>query len=279
MEVSATSSSNTPPAGPWRFTMASILRSTLGTSAPRPNPGRGRLLLHKLDLPVRWRFYPATGLRAPHGLPQRIYRRFVRPALRTTVPHDPAMSSTTFFSMPPTSVLVGYFQSLRFFAPAADRIREEIRLDKIATPDALHFGETLRGGAYCAIQIRRGDYVGNPFFDVIDWATYLPAAMNRMAEHVADMQFVVFSDDAAWCREHPLLRKAIIHSPSASAAGDAMYLMSLCSHHIISNSSYGWWVAYLANPVGQGQVIAPAQWFRGHSTLGWDLRSAGWHLL
>jgi hypothetical protein len=36
--------------------------------------------------------------------------------------------------------------------------------------------------------------------------------------------------------------------------------MSLCDYHIIGNSTFSWWGAWLSN---SKQIIAPSQWFDG----------------
>jgi glycosyl transferase family 11 len=245
----------------------------------QPEAGSRPLLLHKLGLSGHWRFYPPAGLRAPHGLPQRVYRRLVRPITRTVVRDDATMTGEMFFDMPSNSLLYGYFQSLRYFDRFADCIRHEVDLERIASPQALDFGRTLKGGLNCAIQIRRGDYLNNPFFDVINWSNYLPSAIDHVSKVARGVRFIVFSDDPEWCRRHPSLETAIIHDPPPSGTADAMYLMTLCSYHIISNSSYGWWGAYLADRAEHGRVVAPAQWFCGQPTLEAGLCISDWHLL
>ena len=39
-----------------------------------------------------------------------------------------------------------------------------------------------------------------------------------------------------------------------------LHLMSLATHHIIANSSYSWWAAWLGEKPGQ-QVIMPDRWY------------------
>ena len=75
-----------------------------------------------------------------------------------------------------------------------------------------------------------------------------------------DALFVVFSNDINWCKTNLQgLAKNLIFIENEPYYHD-FYLMSLCKHQIISNSSFSWWAAYLnRNP--DKIVIAPINWF------------------
>jgi hypothetical protein len=45
---------------------------------------------------------------------------------------------------------------------------------------------------------------------------------------------------------------------------EEMLFMSCCDHHIISNSTFSWWGAYI-NPSLSKQVYYPLHWFHKHS--------------
>jgi hypothetical protein len=53
-----------------------------------------------------------------------------------------------------------------------------------------------------------------------------------------------------------------------------MRLMSMCNHHIIANSSFSWWGAWL-NPSANKIVVAPKNWFTIHINVS-DLLPQGW---
>jgi hypothetical protein len=91
---------------------------------------------------------------------------------------------------------------------------------------------------------------------------YYQEAVKRLSAQVSNPHFFVFSDDPAWTQEnlriaHPTTY--VTHNDGAQAHED-MRLMSLCKHHIIANSSFSWWGAWLAAHPDQ-IVYAPARWF------------------
>lgn len=131
-----------------------------------------------------------------------------------------------------------------------------------------------------SLHVRRGDYVS----DARTHATlgvcsldYYRAAVRYIADHVEAPEFFVFSDDIAWAQAnlelgHPC--HYVDHNRGAESYND-MRLMSLCRHHIIANSSFSWWGAWL-NPRADKVVVAPARWFAGGNRVVDDLFPPGW---
>ena len=73
-----------------------------------------------------------------------------------------------------------------------------------------------------------------------------------------DQQVVIFSDDTEWCMEQLLFVDDRFIVSEGNGSYHDLYLMTKCSDFIISNSTYSWWGAWLAN---KGTVIAPDTWF------------------
>ena len=82
-----------------------------------------------------------------------------------------------------------------------------------------------------------------------------------MTEKVESPHFFIFSDDYDWAMEnfkslpHPIT--VIKNGPEKNY--EDLTLMSKCKHHIIANSSFSWWGAWL-NPNKNKIVIGPSQW-------------------
>lgn len=160
-------------------------------------------------------------------------------------------------AIPGPTALRGYFQSERYFADCADKVRRLFAPapSVIAEIDA-HFGSILWGKT-CSVHVRRGDYVGNKRFVDLAATDYYEAAMARFD---ADTTFLVFSDDPGWCQQRfrdP--RCGFVHG--LHDVGDLL-LMSRCGGHIVANSSFSWWGAWL-DPDPSHRVVAPAAWFAG----------------
>ena len=88
---------------------------------------------------------------------------------------------------------------------------------------------------------------------------YYEAARRYMKEHFGDCRFYLFTDDAEWGRQQESEDTVYVDASEGAGAYVDMALMSCCRHHIIANSSFSWWGAWLdENP--DKTVIAPAKW-------------------
>lgn len=169
------------------------------------------------------------------------------------------------FRVPNDAHLAGYWQSEKYFRSIRELLLREFTL---ATPPCRHVESLLarvRNPSAVAVHVRRGDYARNPrtneFHGLCPIEYYLDAA-RRIADRVADPSFFVFSDDPEWVRENLRLdwpMTQVTHDAGCTPHQD-MWLMSQCSHHIIANSSFSWWGAWLC-PNENKIVVAPIKWF------------------
>lgn len=159
--------------------------------------------------------------------------------------------------------LQGYFQREDYFASIRQELLSEFTLRY--TPQR----RLTAGDHSVSVHVRRGDYVHLPQAAAHHGAcseAYYLRAMQYMREQLGTPRFYFFSDDIAWCKE--TFTDADIEfvvSPPDAPSSEDMYLMSRCAHHIIANSSYSWWGAWL-NPSAQKIVIAPARWTNEQTT-------------
>ena len=163
---------------------------------------------------------------------------------------------------------VGYFQSFKYFKGFEDYIKNlfvfsEDKLSKENT-DLIPI---LKREDTIAVHIRRGDYISdivtNQFHGSCNFEYYIEA-ISIVNSKVENPTFVFFSDDSKWVKENfenlTCDKIFIDHNKGLNSWAD-MYLMSICSHNIIANSSFSWWAAWL-NPNPQKIVIAPKRWFQ-----------------
>jgi len=183
-------------------------------------------------------------------------------------------------NVPATAYLQGYWQSEKYFRDATAVIRADFGFRQPMSEANVALAEKIGGCVAVSLHVRRGDYVSNPkarAFHGFCSVDYYRAAIRLLAGRVAAPEFFVFSDNIAWVRENLEIGfpcQYVDHNRGAESYND-MRLMSLCHHHIIANSSFSWWSAWLAaNP--SKIVIAPKQWFQDASHDTSDLIPDGW---
>lgn len=164
--------------------------------------------------------------------------------------------------------LVGFFQSEKFFEGAEYEIRKAFKL-KIKNNESI------------SLHIRRGDYVlHSGSFPPVD-TNYIRLALERLIHTKID-SVVVFSDDIDWCRGvlPDAFRNYWFEFSEGKSELEDLSLMASCSHHIIANSTFSWWGAWLGHNPNK-IVVSPSadNWFGPGFTgvVPVDLIPPSWH--
>jgi hypothetical protein len=158
--------------------------------------------------------------------------------------------------------LDGYFQVYTYAETIEQQLRKELILhDAPAGRNAEVVDQIRSCESPVSVHVRRGDYTtiygGRDALPM----TYYENSIRRIRQLTPSPVFFVFSDDVAFCREHLPAGEDYIfidHNAQRDAHED-LRLMSSCRHHIIANSSFSWWGAWL-NPNPDKFVLAPDRW-------------------
>lgn len=205
-----------------------------------------------------WRRHPFLFRWAMH--------RALSPFNRSQVVVEPHSGYWTGWNgVPRHCYLSGYWQSERYFDAHAEAVRADFSFAAELEARNAELAGLIRGCQSVAVHVRRGDYVSNPTAQATHGTCspgYYRRAIEHMVERVSSAQFFVFSDDMDWARSHLVSDRPmhfINHNRGKESFND-MRLMSLCQHHIVANSSFSWWGAWLAGHSTQ-LVVAPRRWF------------------
>jgi hypothetical protein len=195
-----------------------------------------------------------------------IHNTFELKNVRYSMKDYPTITESTFNfdenlfnNCPDNTNLLGYFQNERYFEGIEDEIREEFTF----SDEILNSCKELVGDReYISLHIRRGDYLSNPNHPLLSLSYYEEA----LTHFDTNLPVMVFSDDYKWCQDQKLFGDdRFLISENNTTAID-LCLQSLCTYHIICNSSFSWWGSYLAK---SKRTVAPKVWF-GSSMLGKD---------
>ena len=183
--------------------------------------------------------------------------------------------------------LIGYFQTEKYFEDIKEQVLSEFKFNNETKLKSAKYIQTngLTGllepnpqsisvlkSNTVSLHIRRGDYLNLPdTYGEVCNEDYLDRAIKHIIEKVDDAQFIIFTNDDEWTEEW--IGRYVISNPeckdrlhifkgTTEETGYLdLYIMSQCSHHIIANSSFSWWGAYLGvNPYKE--IVAPKVWNR-----------------
>ena len=171
-----------------------------------------------------------------------------------------AFDEELFNTCPDWVDIRGFFQTEKYFK----HIRDEIKKDFTFRDEIINPCKEMVSGIDdpISLHIRRTDYITNSNHSTLELDYYESALSN----FDSDATILVFSDDRFMIAE-------------GNSGYVDMCLMSLCSGHIIANSSFSWWGAWLSD---SKQVIAPSQWFTGSNNDNIDTKDIycdGWKVI
>ena len=186
-----------------------------------------------------------------------------------------------FKALRPGAHLQGYWQSPKYFSSCVRAIRRSFAFREFVGDADLAMERRMLGGNSVSVHVRRGDYTDPAVLAVhgLCGAPYYASAVSLMEKLLPDCTFFVFSDDPGAARELFHDSTDAVFLEGGTAERD-MHLMQCCKHHIIANSSFSWWGAWLGE--AEGFVVAPRNWFARETMINrfvLDLFPEDWILL
>jgi hypothetical protein len=176
--------------------------------------------------------------------------------------------------------LTGYFQSWKYFADIAADVRKTFTFpDRAAMNLPADLDQRIGTHQYMikhtesvSVHIRRGDYLSaDEVYGGICTEAYYEAAIAYMQKKYPNAAFFFFSNETRWAKKWLAKRYmkpgedeldpryCLIEETTEHTGFLDMMLMSKCKHHILANSSFSWWAAYLNDSL-EKVVIAPDKW-------------------
>ena len=178
-------------------------------------------------------------------------------------------------------VLDGYWQSEFCFESHACEMREQFSL-RIIPESAKELARRIQESPNAVVvQVRRGDYAKDGEVRAVHGLqpiSYFYDAVDLLGSTQPVEKVFVFSDDPEWCRDAftwGIPAEVVDLSGHGHGPAVDLWLMSQGKRFVISNSSFGWWGAWLAG-VPPENVVAPRQWFADPQISTSRLVPAGW---
>ena len=147
---------------------------------------------------------------------------------------------------------IGYFQCERYFKHRRNEILELFKPADEFNNEIKKYQDLFNN---ISLHVRHGDYYDLSDVYFIQTIEYYQNALSYLPK---DLKVLVFSDDLKWCRENFIGERFIFIGETDYIS---IYIMSKMKYHIIANSSFSWWGAWISD--NNNNVVAPKMWFNG----------------
>lgn len=173
---------------------------------------------------------------------------------------DPFSYSGQIFEDNKSRYYWGYWQHIGYINQVAPSLRRNLIFPSFKDKENIRLQHLIQEQNAISLHVRRGDYLQEPLFKDICNEEYYQKSIQYIIETQESPVFVIFSNDIPWCRSQFKDLNAIFveHNIGINSFRD-LQLMSQCNHHIIANSSFSWWGAWL-NENPEKIVISPKRW-------------------
>lgn len=187
-----------------------------------------------------------------------------------------------FFELGDNVYLRGYFQSEKYFVDYKQKILDQFSF-KMERANHLQLAlEKIQVSLTISLHVRLGDYLqpsANSIMEPFDLA-YYKRAIDFMQMQLNKPRFLVFSDQIEMAKKLLDIDADLLFVDASLSknAYEDFYLMQQCQHHIITNSTFSWWAAYL-NQQAHKKIVAPQKWYKKHFGDATDLYPENWVIL
>ncbi len=171
--------------------------------------------------------------------------------------------------------IVGFWQNLEYYKNILLSVIKEIKFDSDIKKGLDGFIDLIKDNNSVSIHIRRNDYDFENFNDICPENYYLKS-ISYIEKKIDNPLFFVFSNKIDIAKKMLGENKKFIYvdiNDRMNGLGD-LYLMSICKHHILSNSTFSWWGAALDKKLSNNITIMPQKWREKEENL--NLLYDGW---
>ena len=182
---------------------------------------------------------------------------------------------SSVFEIRPGKTLCGYFQSYKYFENHEKEIRDFLVNNFILAPEIEVVAKQFEGSKWVAIDFRRRDYERFSHTFGLVGEKYYQAALTFLSSEFPNLRKIVFSDDVLQAKIAMPNCDGYIGVEQLKSSAARLILMSKADAIIGSNSTFGWWAAYLSEAQSKFKIF-PDPWFKDAKINPKDLVPLDW---